>query len=103
LDFSLDSNSELSKNVDMAKTVGNDVHGKYKGIVIKEPHVQVDPSYSTIKNKVLHDAQYAKFSQHKDLQFLLQSTKDAKLVYHIRGKKPEVYYELMVVRQELSR
>lgn len=102
LDFSLDSNSELSKNVDMAKAVGNDIHGKYKGVVIKEPHVHVDPSFSSTKNKALHDAQYAKFSQNKDLHYLLQSTKNAKLIYHVKQKRPEIYYELMVVRDELS-
>jgi predicted NAD-dependent protein-ADP-ribosyltransferase YbiA (DUF1768 family) len=102
LDFSLDSNTELSKNVDMAKTVGENTDGKYKGVVVKEPHTKADPSFALIKSKVLHDAQYAKFSQNKELNALLKYTRDAKLVYHIKGKHPEVYYELMVVRSELN-
>jgi predicted NAD-dependent protein-ADP-ribosyltransferase YbiA (DUF1768 family) len=101
LDFSLDSNSELSKNVSMCQSVGG-ASGKYNGKVFREKHVVIDPEfYSHLKNKVLHDAQYAKFSQNPDLKNLLLATKNAKLLYHKKGRPPEVYYELMIVRKEL--
>lgn len=102
LDFSLDSKNELSKNVDMCQSVGGKT-GKYNGSVFREKHVEIDPAfYSHLKNKVLHDAQYAKFSQNADLKRLLLSTKNAKLLYQKKGKSPEIYYELMVVRKELQ-
>ena len=102
LEFSLDSNTELSKNVEMARMVGENADGKYKGVVVKEPHTKVDLSFALIKNKILRDSQYAKFSQNKELGALLKNTKDSKLVYHVKGKRPEVYYELMVVRRDLK-
>lgn len=101
LDFSLDSNNELSKNVSMCQSVGG-TSGKYNGKVFREKHVVIDPAfYSHLKNKVLHDAQYAKFSQNPELKELLLATKNAKLLYHKKGRPPEVYYELMIVRKEL--
>ena len=101
LDFSLDSNNELSKNVSMCQSVGG-ISGKYNGRVFREKHVVIDPEfYSHLKNKVLHDAQYAKFSQNPELKNLLLATKNAKLLYHKKGRPPEVYYELMIVRKEL--
>lgn len=101
LDFSLDSNNELSKNVSMCQSVGG-ISGKYNGRVFREKHVVIDPAfYSHLKNKVLHDAQYAKFSQNPELKNLLLATKNAKLLYHKKGRPPEVYYELMIVRKEL--
>jgi len=101
LDFSLDSNNELSKNVTMCQSVGG-TSGKYNGKVFREKHVVIDPAfYSHLKNKVLHDAQYAKFSQNPELREILLATKNAKLMYHKKGRPPEVYYELMIVRKEL--
>ena len=101
LDFSLDSNNELSKNVSMCQSVGG-TSGKYNGRVFREKQVVIDPAfYSHLKNKVLHDAQYAKFSQNPELKELLLATKNAKLMYHKKGRPPEVYYELMIVRKEL--
>jgi predicted NAD-dependent protein-ADP-ribosyltransferase YbiA (DUF1768 family) len=101
LDFSLDSKNELSKNVSMCQSVGG-ISGKYNGSVFREKHVVIDPEfYSHLKNKVLHDAQYAKFSQNPELKNLLLATKNAKLLYHKKGRPPEVYYELMIVRKEL--
>ena len=97
----MDSNNELSKNVSMCQSVGG-TSGKYNGKVFREKHVVIDPAfYSHLKNKVLHDAQYAKFSQNPELKELLLATKNAKLMYHKKGRPPEVYYELMIVRKEL--
>jgi predicted NAD-dependent protein-ADP-ribosyltransferase YbiA (DUF1768 family) len=104
LDFSLDSKTELSKNVDMAKAAGND-SGKYMGKMIREKHVFVDPLFysSNNKNKILHAAQYAKYSQNKDLLHILLSTKKAKLIYQKKNTKPEICYDLMIVRNELNK
>jgi predicted NAD-dependent protein-ADP-ribosyltransferase YbiA (DUF1768 family) len=79
--------------------------GKYMGKMIREKHVFVDPLFysSNNKNKILHAAQYAKYSQNKDLLHILLSTKKAKLIYQKKNTKPEICYDLMIVRNELNK
>jgi predicted NAD-dependent protein-ADP-ribosyltransferase YbiA (DUF1768 family) len=100
LDFSLDKKTELSKNVDMAKAAGSK-SGKYQGTVIREKHVLMDPQFYDNKDSVLYDAQLAKYTQNGDLRKILLNTLNAKLVYHAKGSRPEVSFDLMIVREEL--
>jgi predicted NAD-dependent protein-ADP-ribosyltransferase YbiA (DUF1768 family) len=100
LDFSLDSKTELSKNVDMAKSAGSKT-GKYQGTVIREKHVSIDPQFYSNVDTVLYDAQLAKYTQNADLKRILMSTLNAKLIYHAKGARPEVAFDLMIVREEL--
>jgi hypothetical protein len=102
LSFSLDSDTELSKNVDMASGAGGK-NGKYKSELIRPKQVKVDPDFFGPRaEKELRDAQYAKFTQNPDLQSLLMATLTAKLVEHRRGRQPDVYETLMLIRNELS-
>jgi hypothetical protein len=103
LSFSLDSGTELSKNVDMAKGAGCQ-SGKYKGELLRPKSVMIDPDfYDKRGTKELFEAEYAKFSQNEDLKKVLELTKRAKLIQHKRGKQGEVNDNLMIVRDKLER
>ena len=75
--------------------------GKYQGTVIREKHVSMDPQFYDNKDSVLYDAQLAKYTQNGDLRKILLSTLNAKLIYHAKGSRPEVSYDLMIVREEM--
>uniref|UniRef100_A0A6C0ISS1 NADAR domain-containing protein n=1 Tax=viral metagenome TaxID=1070528 RepID=A0A6C0ISS1_9ZZZZ len=103
LSFSLDSGTELSKNVEMAKGAGGQ-SGKYKGELLRPKSVVIDPDFYDKRGpKELFDAEYAKFSQNEDLKRVLELTKRAKLIQHIRGKQGDVNDNLMIVRDKLAR
>lgn len=88
LQFSLDSDSDLSKSVTL-------VHEKHKD-------VQTDADFGSREEKEREDAQYAKYSQNSYLADMLLNTRNAKLVQFRRGKPPTVCDELMRVRHRLN-
>lgn len=100
--FSLDSDSELSKNTAMAKSAGGKT-GKYKGQLLRPKSVVMDGDFfeGNQHNKTMKNAMMAKFSQHEELKKLLLATKQAKLVHFQRGSPPVVFTELMEVRRTL--
>jgi predicted NAD-dependent protein-ADP-ribosyltransferase YbiA (DUF1768 family) len=91
LNFSLDSDSDLSKSPTLAQSEAKD--DKYKQ----------DADFSAREEKELEDAQYAKYSQNSYLADMLLNTRNAKLVHFRRGKPPVVCNELMRVRHRLQR
>jgi len=102
LTFSLDSNSELSKNPVMAKGAGGK-SGKSQGILIRPKHIMIDEDFFEGRGKEeMERAMYAKFSQNEDLKKVLLDTKMAKLTHYSRGKPPVVFYDLMRVRKQLK-
>lgn len=101
LQFSLDSNSELSQNQAMAEGAGSK-NGKYQGNVIREKEINIDDDFTARDKKEMEDAMFAKFSQNEDLKKVLLSTKKAKLRHFVRGNPPVVFNELMRVRQRLN-
>lgn len=102
LQFSLDSNSELSKNQAMAEGAGGK-NGKYQGTVIRDNKINIDDDFFSGRDKKeMEDAMFAKFSQHEDLKKVLLATKRAKLTHFVRGSPPVVFNELMRVRQRLN-
>ena len=53
--------------------------------------------------KAIYDAQHAKFTQNEELKALLLATNDAKLVHFVKGVEPDVFDELMLVRDKIRR
>ena len=88
LQFSLDSDSELSKSPAL-------VHERHKDI-------QTDADFGSREEKEREDAQYAKYSQNSYLADMLINTRNAKLVQFRRGKPPITCDELMRVRHRLQ-
>jgi len=100
--FSLDSDSKISNNVDIAKSAGSK-SGKHKGELLRPKEIKIDPDfYGGPNEKAMEDAIYAKFSQNKDLKAMLLATKKAKLHHFVRGSEPEVANKLMLVRSRIQ-
>ena len=88
--FSLNSNSDVSRDPKKARELGS------------KKKISVDDDFFNGRHeKVLEDGMRAKFTQNKDLTNLLKSTKRAKLQLFIKGSEPVVYNSLMKIRSEL--
>jgi predicted NAD-dependent protein-ADP-ribosyltransferase YbiA (DUF1768 family) len=103
LSFSLDSGTDMSKDPLMAKGAGSKT-GKYKAELLRPIEVSIDSDFSGKKSsKAILDAQQAKFTQNDELKQLLLATNDAKLVHFMKGVEPDVFDELMLVRDKIRR
>lgn len=106
LQHSMDSESELSKDVDMA-IAASSKSGKYKGKLIRPVNVKIDPDFYEIGKNNRGDqerskALTAKFTQNQDMKQLLGETQRAKLIHFIRGREPETDIMLMKLRKEIA-
>jgi hypothetical protein len=108
LNFSLDSGTAMSKDIEMAKAAGS-ASGKYMGELLRPKQVLIDPNFLEKNSKnELYSALYAKFSQNEqhdvdtNLKNLLLATKNAKLTHHVSGKPAEICDELMFVREKIK-
>ena len=100
--FSLNSESELSRDTIMAKGAGGKT-GKSRGKQIRPRQVVIDKDFFvTNRHEVeMKDAMRAKFTQNEDLKHLLKATKNAKLVHYARGSPPIIFKNLMEIRQAI--
>lgn len=102
LQFTTDSQSEISKHINLAKA-SISKSGKLDNILVRPEHVVLDSEYSNErKRKNLYTAQYAKFTQNDDLKHLLLETKNAKLQQINDSKEPDVLEDLMIIRYKIK-
>ena len=94
--FSLDSNSELSKDVEKAINAGG------KTSKLRSKDIKIDEDFEMNEPNILEKALMAKFLQDDELKLLLEETHNAKIVHYRRGKEPIVMNELMRVRSKLK-
>lgn len=96
--FALDSESKISKDLEIAKHAISKT-GKYKQEVLRDESIKEDANINI--DELREKALMAKFTQNKDFNKLLSETKDAKIVLYVRGGKPKMDTLLMTVRQKI--
>ena len=100
--FSLDSDSKISEDVELATAAGSKT-GKHKGKYLRSKEIKIDPDfYGGNNERILENGLYAKFSQsNTDLKQALLQTQNAKLLHYKKGTEPELSNVLMLVRSKL--
>jgi predicted NAD-dependent protein-ADP-ribosyltransferase YbiA (DUF1768 family) len=103
LKFSLDSRSEISSDPVLAKAAGSKTGKLNHRTIIRPSRITIDPDFFNHgrSEREMENAMFAKFSQNKNLKDLLLATRNAKLVHYQRGSRPEVYQNLMRVRNKI--
>jgi hypothetical protein len=104
--FSLDSDNEIAKDVDIAKAAGS-LKGSYKKgktvVQLRPLDIKIDPDfYGTRKTEEREKALYAKFSQNEDLKAIIIATRNAVLKKHVPKAKAEVDHVLMKIRKQIQ-
>lgn len=100
--FTVESGSEISKNIDMAKAAG-EKNGKFKRKQIRPVDITIDERFTKeMQEKVLENAFSCMYRQHPEQRKILLATNRAKLQHYIRGQPSEVSYALMKVRKQLK-
>jgi predicted NAD-dependent protein-ADP-ribosyltransferase YbiA (DUF1768 family) len=101
LQFSLDSDSDISKSVDLAVAAGGP-SGKKKNKILRPVNVNIDSNFYGDRSSSERElALEAKFTQNEDMKQLLLATRNSKLMHFIRGQPAEPDHLLMKVRQKL--
>lgn len=107
--FSIESESDISKNVEYAKSAGESGKLKKKSedgkksteIILRAKTIHQDENYNA--EEVRKTAIESKFTQNEDVKQILLSTKHAKLIHFSRGNAGNyVDIPLMELRQKLS-
>ncbi len=98
--FSLDSDSEISKDLSKAIEAGNKKgKGRPKNIVIDPDFYGLDGGRA---DKERHAALMAKFNQNEDLRRVLLNTGKAMLKQYIKGEPPKLDTNIMLVRKHVQ-
>lgn len=101
--FTVESNSDISKDPAFAKSAGGKT-GRSSKMKWKRPaNVKMDDDFfSSGRNETTMEAgQAAKYSQNELPKRVLLATKDAKLQHHVRGSPPIVFFDTMRIRERL--
>lgn len=104
--FSLDSDNEIAKEVDIAKAAGS-LKGTYKKgktiVPLRPADIKIDPDfYGNRKIEEREKALYEKFSQNEDLKAIIIATRNAVLKKHVPKSKAETDHLLMKVRKQIQ-
>ena len=99
--FSMTSESDISKDVQLAKLAGES--GKKKDKLLRPIEVKIDPDYHLGRMEDERKlALRAKFTQNEDLKHILLSTHNALLLQFVRRNPPKPDIALMMIRDEMS-
>lgn len=101
LKFSLDSDSKISKDLDLAIIAGSET-GKLESKELRPSEVKIDSDYHIHADEYRKKALISKFSQNLDLKKILLDTEPARLDHFVRRNNTVVDELLMNVRKELS-
>lgn len=97
--FALDSGSEISKNLEMAKAAASGK--KYDGKQLRPKDVKPDADWDEeMESEALERALVEKFKD-DEMASILKATKDAKLMFYRRGRPARVEVEMMKIRKTL--
>lgn len=96
--FSLNSDSKISKDVDIA-TAAVSKNGKYKNDVLRKEEIHEDSDYNDSQTR--EQALMSKFSQNNDLQYVLALTNNACIKHYQRNVPLENDNLLMKVRNSI--
>ena len=104
--FSLDSDNDIAKDVDIAKAAGS-LKGTYKKgktvVLLRPVDIKIDPDfYGNRKTEEREKALYSKFSQNEDVKAIIIATRNAVLKKHVPKAKAEVDHLLMKVRKQIQ-
>jgi predicted NAD-dependent protein-ADP-ribosyltransferase YbiA (DUF1768 family) len=112
--FTLESDSEISKNASLCKIAGSatgrakptNTYAKHKRNrtpkLVRPPEVMIDPEFNERKQMERKRALHAKFTQNEHLSHVLQSTHDALLMQHIPTQSPQPDMDLMQLRHTVK-
>ena len=96
-EFSLDSNSELSQDPELAYSYG--MNTLYKGKRVRPKNIKPDSEYNEYNVNI--SGLECKLNQNEEFKNTLIKTKDAKLMQNINRKPPRTQIELMNLRKKL--
>ena len=108
--FSLDSDSEISRDLTLARLAGEGATIRkdvvYKDVKLREKHITIDADFYEVKVEPRNareraTALHAKFTQNLDLKHVLLETKNARLLKFVRSKPGEADIPLMRLRKKL--
>lgn len=101
LEFSLDSNSKISKDLDLAIIAGSE-SGKLESKVLRKSEIKIDNDYNIHADEYRKKALISKFSQNLDLKKILLDTTPARLDHFVRRNQTVADELLMIIRNEMT-
>jgi predicted NAD-dependent protein-ADP-ribosyltransferase YbiA (DUF1768 family) len=106
--FSIDADTEYSRDVDLARIAGSaegrgDVKqekGAAKNVVLRSKTIKIDPGYYGALEDYEREAVRAKFEQNEQLKRILQATRRALLLHYVSRTNAKPAIILMEYREE---